>query len=353
MKRTIALLNLSLLAFACASEDPNQNDMLGGDTGANSSGGATMGSGGQSVGAGGATTSSGGATAAGGATTSSGGSTMGSGGNTMGSGGDAMGSGGDTMGGGAPVPSAGCGKANPETGSVGQNLNVSGHNYYVKLPDGYDPNAPHKVMIVFPPTGNDIDWSERSAGYEQSAPDAIRVYTHQSNRNAGWQPNETGFFGPLLDKITDDYCIDESRIFAGGESSGGEFAGFVGCEYGDRLRGVVPTAPKMTGWKIDLGQQNCKGNPTAIVIWSEMDNVLAQPAGPAFRDFYRDMNECSMSSTPVDGYTDAKSNCMKFDGCIPGSDTYFCSHEDPEYGGTYHGWPLMAGAMTWSVFDKL
>src|SRR5690606_27795236 len=114
-----------------------------------------------------------------------------------------------------------------------------------------------------------------------------------------------------------------------------------------------PTAPKQTGWQINLASQNCKGNPTAIVIWSEKDNVLQQPAGAAFRDFYRDMNGCDMSSTPVEGYTDAKSNCKMFDGCMAGSNTYFCMHEDPEYSNTYHGWPKMAGAMTWSVFDKL
>ncbi len=256
-------------------------------------------------------------------------------------------------GGGDPVPSAGCGKANPQTGSSGSPLNASNHNYYVKLPNGYDANTPYPVMIVFPPTGNPITWSEQSAGYEQAAPDAIRVYTHMSNQSSGWQPNETSFFQGLYDAITGNFCTDETRIFAGGESSGGEFAGFVGCEYGDIVRGVVPTAPKQTSWQINLGSQNCKGNPTAIVIWSPMDNVLAQPAGPDFRDFYRDMNMCDQASSPVEGWTDSMSNCEMFEGCIEGSNTYFCMHNDPEYSNTYHGWPHFAAEMTWQVFSAL
>jgi polyhydroxybutyrate depolymerase len=280
------------------------------------------------------------------------GGTGGTGGSSGGSGGGSAGAGG---GGGkvAANPSAGCGKASPQTGSSGQPLNVSGHNYYVKLPASYNAATPYKVMIVFPPTGNPITWSEQSAGYEQTAPDAIRVYTHMSVESSGWQPNETSFFKPLYDKITGDYCIDKNRVFAGGESSGGEFAGFVGCENGDLLRGVVPNAPKMTSWKIDPASHTCKGNPTAIVSWSEKDNVLQQPAGSAFRDFYRTLNMCQTTSTAVQGYTDALSNCKLFDGCKEGSNVYYCMHSDPNYGNTYHGWPGFMAKMSWGVFSAL
>ena len=254
---------------------------------------------------------------------------------------------------GAPVASDGCSKANPQTGSSGSPLNVSGHNYYVKLPANYNPATPYKVMIVFPPTGNAITWSEQSAGYEKAAPDAIRVYTHMKTESSGWQPNETSFFKPLVDDITSRYCIDKSRIFAGGESSGGEFAGFVGCEYGDLVRGIVPGAPKMTSWKIDPSAHTCKGNPTVIVSWSEKDNVLQQPAGGAFRDFYRTRNMCQTTSTAVQGYTDALSNCKVFDGCMAGSNVYFCMHSDPNYSNTYHGWAGFTAKMSWEVFSKL
>jgi poly(3-hydroxybutyrate) depolymerase len=230
---------------------------------------------------------------------------------------------------------------------------VSSHNYYVKLPANYEASKPYKVMIMFPPTGNPITWSEQSAGYEKAAPDAIRVYTHMANESSGWQPNETSFFKPFYDDITSRYCIDKNRVFAGGESSGGEFAAFIGCEQGDLVRGIAPGAPKMTSWKIDPAAHTCKGNPTAIVIWSEKDNVLQQPAGSAFRDFYRDRNMCQMTSTAVQGYTDALSNCKLFDGCKEGSNVYYCMHSDPNYGNTYHGWAGFAAKMTWEVFSAL
>jgi polyhydroxybutyrate depolymerase len=208
---------------------------------------------------------------------------------------------------------------------------------------------------MFNPTNNPISWAEGAAGYEQQAADAIRVYPHMGTPMNGWQPNETSFFQDLYDALTGNFCVDKKRIFAAGESSGGEFAAFLGCEYGDLLRGVAPGAPKQTGWNNQ--QHQCKGNPVAVVIWSPMDNVLQQPNGEYFRDLYAENNECEDSSTPVEGFTDALSNCKLYDGCIPGGEVYFCAHSDPEYLSngqpTYHGWPRFAAEMTWGVFSAL
>lgn len=252
---------------------------------------------------------------------------------------------------GEPVPSDGCGKANPQTGNRNQPLMASNHQYYVKLPQGYDANKPYKVIIMFNPTDNPISWAEDTAGYEQAASDGIRVYPHMGTPGDGWQPNETSFFPGLYDAITNNFCVDKSRVFAAGESSGGEFAAFLGCEYGDLLRGVAPGAPKKTSW--NNRQHQCKGHPVSIVIWSPKDTILAEPAGPLFRDYYKEMNECDDTSKPVEGYTDAMSNCKQFDGCLPGSEVYFCDHNDPEYGNTYHGWPHFAAKMTWQTFSAL
>jgi polyhydroxybutyrate depolymerase len=274
-----------------------------------------------------------------------------------GAGGD-MGEGGDgnTMEpGGMPAvdPSDGCGKANPQTGSSGSPLMASDHQYYVKLPGNYDENTPYKVMIMFNPTNNPIGWAEQSAGYESAASDAIRVYPHSTHSSSGWGPDEIPFFQGLYDAVVDNFCVDKARVFAGGESSGGEFSGFIGCEYGDLLRGVAPGAPKQTSWAVDVGQHECKGNPAAIVIWSPADNVLQQPTGPDFRDFYAELNECSDMSNPVDGFTDDQSNCEQFDGCADGSPVYFCQHNDPTYSNSFHGWPAFAAEMTWGVFSEL
>lgn len=257
-----------------------------------------------------------------------------------------------------PKPSAGCGKANPRTGSSSNPL-TDGKPYYVKLPTNYDPNTPYRLLFVFNPTGNPITWAENSAGYERlSAKDtAIRVYPHENPSDlarspGGWSGDDVASFGPLYDAVVSNFCVDRERVFATGESSGGDFASVLGCEYGDKLRGVGPCATKpVNGYPLDASRRQCKGDVTAIVIHGANDRVVGPQNGPATRDFYTAINACGSASEPVEGYTDSLSNCVMFTGCKDNYPVYWCQHEDPEYGNTNHGWPKFAARMTWEIFE--
>ena len=123
---------------------------------------------------------------------------------------------------------------------------VSGHQYYVKLPSPYDPAKPYPVLFMFNPTGNPITWAEQNAGYESNGARtaAIRVYPHPLNESSGWGANDVSFFMPLYDAITANFCVDRARVFATGESSGGDFSSIIGCEYAAVLRAIAPCATK-------------------------------------------------------------------------------------------------------------
>lgn len=367
MKKFIPYLSLPFFLIACASDDPgNMSTGSGGAADVLGSGGMlTTPSGGSS--SGGATASTGGSSSGGagqvntGGMTATGGALVGSGGDDTGTGGDEMGTGGEMSGGGDPVASDGCGKANPQTGGPGKGETLNaGKLYYVKLPTNYDENNPYRVLFFFNPTGdgNNIDWGELNSGYEALAKDTtIRVYPHESanpqqGSSSGWGTDDIASFRTLYDAVVNNFCVDTTRVFAAGESSGGDFSSFIGCDYGDLIRGIGPAAPKKTGFHMDLSK--CKGHPTAIIMYSTMDTILnTNRAGEDFTEFYRKMNGCEMTDTPVQGYTDDKSNCKLFNGCMAGSDTYHCVHNDPNYSGTHHGWPGMAPKMTWGVFEKL
>jgi polyhydroxybutyrate depolymerase len=333
----------------------------GGDTGTGGSASGTAGTGGYAGSSTAGTTGSGGTTGAGGTsgaagTSAGGGRGGGTAGSGAGTGGTSSGgsSGGGTTGKAPPVPSAGCSKANPSTGSSGSPLMVSGHQYYVKLPSGYDANKPYPVIIMFNPTGNPITWAEQNAGFEKNgAKDAaIRVYPHPANQSNGWVASDVSFFMPLYTQITGAYCIDKARVFAAGESSGGDFSSILGCEYGDVVRGVAPAATKdVSQYPLDTSRRQCKGEVTAIVIHGKNDNVVGPANGPKTRDFYTKLNHCGTTTQPVQGYTDTLSNCLLYQGCDEGFPVYWCNHTDPEYSGTNHGWPKFAANMVWSTFS--
>lgn len=269
---------------------------------------------------------------------------------------DDSGAGGSTTGGKPPaVRSAGCAKANPPTGSSQSPLNVANHQYYVKLPANYDPDTAYPVIFMFHPTGNPLNWAEQNAGFEKNgAKDAaIRVYPGAANNGNGWGSNDVDFFEPLYSTIIDNFCVDEARMFAAGESSGGDFVSILGCEFADKLRAVAPCATKnVNGYPLNAETRPCTGQVTAVVIHGKMDNVVGPENGPLTRDFYAELNHCGTLTQPVDGYTDPMSNCIQYTECDADYPVYWCQHTDPEYSGTNHGWPHFAGDMLWELFSS-
>ena len=387
MKKTVlatcgALFLGSLVLGACGgSDDPAGSNSLAGSggrasggapstaAGSTAVGGSTVGIGGSVVvggGGQGAAQNQAGAPAAGSGTGGNAGSVSGGSGGSVSGGasgsasGGASGSAGSSAGGGsggkAPVdPSTGCNKANPATGTSGAPLKVSGHDYYVKLPTNYDPSKAYPVMMMFNPTGNPISWAESNAGFETTGPKEawIRAYPTMANNSSGWGASDVAFFDPFYQQIISSYCVDKARVFAGGESSGGDFASILGCEYGDKIRATAPGATKpVSGYALDVPtKRQCKGKVTAVVIHGKNDNVVTPANGPKTRDFYAALNKCGTTTTPVAGYTDTLSNCVMYEGCDAGHPVYWCNHTDPNYGNTNHGWPAFANKFLWALFS--
>jgi poly(3-hydroxybutyrate) depolymerase len=349
-----AALAGSCALSACAGGADDGASSSGDDPHAGTGGAAVSGSTSSST-----TTTTGGATTSGGTTTGNGGATAGGTGGeggTSGSGGSpgAGGEGGSMGGKAPPEPSTGCGKANPQTGSAQSPLTVSGHQYYVKLPTNYDASKPYPVMIMFNPTGNPISWAEQNAGFEVTGPKEawIRVYPHPANSSSGWGANDVSFFQPFYDQITGNLCIDKARVFAAGESSGGDFSSILGCEHADKLRAVGPCATKnVQQYPLNADTRKCTGQVTAVVIHGKRDSVVGTDNGPKTRDFYTKLNHCEASTTPVDGYTDDRSNCVLAQGCDEDYPVYWCQHGDPNYNNTNHGWPAFAPKFLWSLFS--
>ena len=351
-------------------------------SGGSASTGGRTGSGGTVASTGGTTTTgSGGVTGSGGTGTGSGGtatggSAAGGSGPTGGKGGAMVGaSGGATAGGGrggsgmtasggaggmsttdkVPAkPSSGCGKMSPAVGSSGSPLTVSGHKYYAKLPTGYDASKPYPLLFMFNPTNNPISWAEQNAGFETApAKDAwIRVYPDPASEANGWGASDVSFFMPLYDQVTGAYCVDKARVFAAGESSGGDFSSILGCEHADVLRGVVPCSTKdVSAYPLDASKRKCTGEVTPLVMQGKNDNVVGPANGPKTRDFYAAVNHCGSMTTPVQGYTDTLSNCVQFQGCDANYPVYWCNHTDPNYSNTNHGWPTFAPKFVWAIFS--
>jgi hypothetical protein len=147
--------------------------------------------------------------------------------------------------------------------------------YYVRLPQTYDPSRAYPAVFLGPGCGE----SGQSPIPLQNASkdDAILVglngIDNCFNHDAADTP-ELPYFDATLAAVEASFCVDPSRLFVAGFSSGGWLTSYLGCARGNVLRGQasvaggLPPIPACTGpiaamYVSDVSDVN---NPTSQVM---------------------------------------------------------------------------------------
>ncbi|HVY25949.1 MAG TPA: hypothetical protein VHB79_05330 [Polyangiaceae bacterium] len=355
LQTTVVALALSLGLVACGAS--NAGDGGGGSPNgsAGTSGGAGSnagGSGNTTAGAAGSTSSSGsntGGTSAGGAGNTSGGpGTAGSGGSPAGAGGgsDSGGSGASGSGNsggaysGATGKSAGCGKDPPGNDVVGSfalhEIHIQGaisanylsggdsydqsgkydfqfRPYSVRLPTGYDPSKPYTVIFGGGGCGGNASnfASNPGGGYDiDKQKETIFVglsYVAGCFADGGGGTNdradtpEVPYVHEVLAEVQANYCVDKSRVFITGHSSGGWEAFTLGCALANELRGIAPVSGGLRNHR-----PACTGPQASIMVEGLQDT--ANPIGPI------DPPKGNLDSA---GSAPARDEILKRNGCVP------------------------------------
>lgn len=157
--------------------------------------------------------------------------------------------------------------------------------YRLYVPASYDPSKPAPLILNFHGFTNNIDTQYNQSNFQQLAEDNQFIFvTPQGlgflagwaiNNNFGGNEDDLGFSDALIDKIKEDYNINDKRIYATGFSNGGFFSYRLACELSSRIAAVASVAGSMTRRWIDNGQ--CQPvHPTAVLqITGTNDNVIA------------------------------------------------------------------------------
>jgi polyhydroxybutyrate depolymerase len=314
------------------------------DGGGLASGGVTatggrIGSGGRSGGGSTGTQGTGGTTAPiDGGATGLGGDAGGRTSTTVGAGGS--GAGGSATGGGngssGAVPSAGCGKTPPASGRATISVSGTSREYILKVPDGYDPNHPYRLIFGFhgaqydanwvatgkPTSGTGVTLSGPWFGIESEANgSAIFVAPEKASGS-----QDVAFVDAMVAQFKSQLCIDESRIFAVGFSMGAMMTITLGCNRSDVFRGIGPMSGQISG--------SC---PTGnhIAYWASHgtnDPTINIKQGEAARDAFVTRNHCSSQTSSPD-----ENNCVTYQGCDAGYPVVWCTfdgvHEPPSFSG--------------------
>jgi hypothetical protein len=224
-------------------------------------------------------------------------------------GGAAGGSGGETK-------SAGC--AQMRTLQDGSRMVQSGgaqRTYVLRVPADYDSSHPYRLMLGFHGAsgkGADIapsyfglwDLSEGSTIF--AAPDAVGGLWNAST--------DTTMVTDLLTQLTEDLCIDMSRIGIEGFSQGGAMVWTLACA----LPGKFNVAVVHSGGGLAM-PQTCEPIPFLSTLGTDGSGQDMSS------DYFAMTNGCTVESLPMaptGGHA-----CTNYEGCSAGHPTRWCDYD--------------------------
>jgi len=267
------------------------------------------------------------------------------------------------------VPSDGCGQAPTQALSTyvkymemvtGVSTKASPRNYYVWLPAGYDPHRAYPTVFVGPGCGSNgtqgIQIQVASTtnaiviGLDPSTnvdPEGRQCFDSQSDPNP-----EIPYVEQTVAKVEAQFCVDKSRLFIEGFSSGSWLSYLMGCVDGGPgglFKAEGNASGEDQGWTGTKDSFTCKGPTPWMAGHNNPDPNNAYPGG---RDHMIKMNGCTMPPVtmpftqpamvkpPNAGVT---ISCVQYQGCaVP---TIFCTttglgHDPQESTGisTYGMW---------------
>lgn len=278
----------------------------------------------------------------------------GSAGSAAGSAGAASGSAGmsgSSAGGASATPSAGCMQpANQDLATWVEQpkLSVNGkqRQWWVWLPEGYDPKRAYPVVFTLHGCGGPSNYIPMQ---QKTGKDAIVVRGTGADPNNGgcWtyggEGDDVKFFDAMLADLEAKRCVDSSRVFSMGYSSGAWLTNTLECTRGDELRATGT----LSGGRAGNGS-NCKGKFARATV-----HDLADPTNPfdtqgAKEELERVLaqNHCDTSQQPV---PEDPAPCARYQGCDAGYPVIACRTE----GEKHDRQDALAMDAFWRLFSSL
>lgn len=197
-----------------------------------------------------------------------------------------------------PMPPAPPKKEDPkkvETGMLKRSNQARDHEYWVYVPENYDPNVAHAVVVWLHPIGKgkEKDAEAFVSLWEDACTDQhIILIGPRATNETGWLVSEADFVRETLRDVASQYTIDRQRVIAHGMGVGGQLAYYLGNNNRDTFRGVATTgAPLANAMRGNVANQRVAffliaGNkdPRAAGIAESKDKLVALKFPVTYRE---------------------------------------------------------------------
>jgi serine protease Do len=138
-----------------------------------------------------------------------------------------------------------------ETGFLKRTTAAADHTYWIYVPENYDPNIAHAVLVWLHPPGKnkekDFDTFCQSWQFPCEDYHIILVCPQAEAERGSWTQSESEFVQEAVRAVSDSYTIDRRRIIAHGMDQGGEMAFALGFRSRGLFRGVATTGAALAG----------------------------------------------------------------------------------------------------------
>ncbi len=131
-----------------------------------------------------------------------------------------------------------------EKGLVKRTNQTKDHQYWMFVPENYDPNVAHGLVIWLHAAGaggKDADdvrgiWEQYCEKYH------LILVGPKAENDSGWVASETEFIIKTAREVIAEYTIDRQRVVVHGMGIGGQMAFYMGFNARDLVRGVATTS---------------------------------------------------------------------------------------------------------------
>jgi poly(3-hydroxybutyrate) depolymerase len=227
--------------------------------------------------------------------------------------------------------SAGCGLA-PETALgtyVRQDIAVPGvaapytatytnRIYWLRVPPNYDPDRAYPTVFLGPGCGG--SGQTPIPLHAASMDDAILVglngIDNCFNKQSADTP-ELPYFDATLAAIESELCVDTSRVFVAGFSSGSWLTSYLGCVRAGVIRGQASVAGGLPAIP-----PTCAGPIAAMYVADTDDTKNTVDTVKLAVDRARAIDGCSDETEPYD--FGVPSPCVQYKGCRAGYPVVWC-----------------------------
>jgi polyhydroxybutyrate depolymerase len=245
---------------------------------------------------------------------------------------------------------------------IAKQISIDGvkREYIVHLPPNFTSQKKLPLVLVFHGGGGTAQNSIQFYGMNAIADTANFIVVYPNGIKKGWNDgrevkkhsqDDIGFIRQLLQRLSQDYPVDEQRIFSTGISNGGFFSFTLALRLPDKFRAIAPVCATIAK---DIFDTYRPSKPISLLLINGTEDPLVPYEGGKVGGKLMSRGQCAGTSETIARFlqiNQCKSNATQSpmpnadvnDGCTATRFVYSCDNgqavQQIKINGGGHTWP--------------